>query len=95
MNPIGFPEQTIVWAENQPPYLPLPAYTDERETISLWSLSWRERLKVLFTGRLWLRQLNFGRALQPQALTVDCPFVRRAPPSGSRPADLLHHMRDA
>lgn len=32
MTPIEFPEQTIVWAKNQPPYLPLPAYTDERET---------------------------------------------------------------
>lgn len=76
MKPIEFPEQTQVWAKNQPPYLPLPAYTDERETISLWTLTWRERFKVLFTGRLWLRQLNFGSALQPQAPSVDRPFVR-------------------
>lgn len=27
MTPIEFPEQTIVWAKDQPPYLPLPAYT--------------------------------------------------------------------
>ena len=67
MKPIQFPEQTMVWAENQPPYLPLPAYTDDRETISLWALTWRERIRALFTGRLWLRQLNFGAALQPQA----------------------------
>ncbi len=74
MTPIEFPEQTIVWAKNQPPYLPLPAYTDDRETISCWSLSWPERFKVLIRGRLWLRQMNFGQALQPQAPSIDTPF---------------------
>ena len=56
MKPIEFPEQTTVWAENQPPYLPLPAYT------------------ILFTGRLWLRQLNFGKPLQPQKPFLETPF---------------------
>ncbi len=79
MKPIEFPEQTQIWAENQPPYLPLPAYTNDAETISCWALTWRERLKMVFTGRLWLRQMNFGEALQPQAPTADCPFVRVAP----------------
>jgi hypothetical protein len=74
MTPIEFPQQTIVWAKNQPPYLPLPAYTDDRETISCWQLTWRERLKVLCFGCLWLRQMNFGSPLQPQALSVDTPF---------------------
>lgn len=83
MKPSAFPEQTIVWAKDQPPYLPLPAYTDARETISCWRLTWGERFRVLFTGRLWLRQLNFGRALQPQAPTVVSPFVQ--PGSGSSP----------
>ena len=74
MNPLEFPEQTTVWAKDQPPYLPLPAYTDERETISLWGLSWSERLRVLVTGRLWLRQMNFGAPLQPQKPTTVRPF---------------------
>ena len=52
MTPIQFPEQTDVWAANQPPYLPLPAFTDERQTISCWQLTWRERFTVLFFGRL-------------------------------------------
>lgn len=75
MKPVEFPEQTVVWAKDQPPYLPLPAYTDASETISLWQLSWRERLAVLFKGRLWLRQRNFGKALQPQMPSVDSPFI--------------------
>jgi hypothetical protein len=82
MKPTTFPEQTTVWAEHQPPYLPLPAYTNETETISRWRLSWRERIKVLLTGCLWLRQMNFGAALQPQAPTVDRPFVPAAGTDG-------------
>lgn len=77
MTPITFPEQTIVWAKDQPPYLPLPAFTDQRETISLWQLSWRERCQILWMGRLWLRQYNFGQPLQPQCPTLQYPFVRQ------------------
>lgn len=74
MKPIRFPEVTVVWAENQPEYLPLPAYTDEERTVTCWSLSWRERLQLLLTGRMWLSQLNFGGALQAQLPQVESPF---------------------
>lgn len=76
MKPINFPEQTVTVARDQPEYLPLPAYQNERETISLWKLTIVERLLLLITGRLWFRQLNFGSPLQPQAPSVSCPFVR-------------------
>ena len=75
MNPIEFPQQTIVWAKNQPPYLPLPAYTNEKETISCWRLSLIERIRILLFGKLWLRQMNFGDALQPQCPCVESPFI--------------------
>lgn len=75
MKPVEFPQQTTVWAKNQPPYLPLPAYTNDKETISCWKLTLRERIKLLFGGRLWLRQMNFGEALQPQSPSIDTPFV--------------------
>lgn len=75
MTPIEFRHQNIVIAKDQPPYLPLPAFVNDRETISLWRLTWRERVRVLLTGRLWLRQMNFGRALQPQAPCVESPFL--------------------
>ena len=78
MIPIEFPEQTMVWAKNQPPYLPLPAFTNETETISCWRLTWRERLRVLLFGRLWLRQMNYGAALQPQAPCIESPFALQA-----------------
>lgn len=74
MIPIEFAEQTIVWAKDQPEYLPLPAYSNERETISCWRLTWPERVRVLLFGIVWLRQMNFGGPLQPQRPMVESPF---------------------
>ena len=74
MQPIEFPEHTMVWAESQDPYLPLPAYVNHEETISCWQLTWGERFRLLFSGRLWLRQLNFRQPLQPQKPQVENPF---------------------
>jgi len=75
MTPVKFPQQTTVWARDQPPYHPLPAYTDNQQTISCWRLTYKERLSVLIFGKLWLRQMNFGKPLQPQELMIKNPFV--------------------
>ena len=75
MKPIKFAEQNCVYAENQPEYLPLPAHkTDDGVVISCWSLSLRERLKLLFTGRLWWSVWTFNHPLQPQCPCIDKPF---------------------
>lgn len=78
MTPINFKHVNMKWAENQDEYLTLPAYTDGRETISCWRLTFKDRIKALFLGKLWLRQLNFGQSLQPQALTFDYPFLKES-----------------
>ena len=75
MHPIEFKEQTIVWAKKQPPFLPLPAWSDERESITVWKLTWRERVTLLFTGHLWHRQMNFGHPLQGVSMSVEVPFT--------------------
>ena len=75
MTPVEFPQQTVVWAKDQPPYIPLPAYTDAQQTISVWALTWKERLLVLMRGRVWLRQMNFGEPLQPQRPSIESPFL--------------------
>ena len=75
MTPIEFPEQTTVWAKTQPEYLSLPAFSNDVETVSKWKLTWGERLYIVFTGVLWLRQSNFGQPLQPQRPMVDSPFL--------------------
>jgi hypothetical protein len=74
MKPIEFPQQNKVLAENQPEYIPLPVFMDGTETVSCWRLTLRERLRLLFTGKLWLRQMNFGQPLQPQLPAVVFPF---------------------
>lgn len=75
MKPISFKYQNITFAKDQPQYLQLPAYKSPTgEVISLWSLGWRERFKIFFTGRLWLHVETFNSNLQPQLPQVDSPF---------------------
>ena len=69
MHPTEFSQQNIVFAKDQPEYLPLPAFvveSAERPVTSCWGMTWRERLRVLFTGRVYFTQLTFGAPLQPQ-----------------------------
>lgn len=74
MEIVGFPEQTVVYAADQPEYQPLPAFRDEQgRIVCCWRLSWRDRLRVLVTGRIWHQVLTFNRALQPQLLTAEKP----------------------
>jgi hypothetical protein len=74
MTPIEFPQQTMILAKDQPQYQPLPVFMDGVETVSCWRLTIVERLTLLFTGKLWLRQMNFEQPLQPQLPTVEYPF---------------------
>jgi hypothetical protein len=72
MKLIEFPEQTVVIAKDQPEYLPMPAHYNKEAGIvtCLWKLTLRERIKLLFTGKLWHQISTFGMALQPQRLEV-------------------------
>ena len=76
MKPIKFKEANFTFAKEQPPYIPLPAWRgDDGTVISCWQLSRRERLKLLITGKIWLKVLTFNQPLQPQRLDVDRPFA--------------------
>ena len=78
MKPITFPEVNRVYAEDQPKYLPLPVHVNEMGlTTSCWQLTWRERIKVLFTGVMWFDQHTFNQPLQPQRPYIDCELVKR------------------
>lgn len=79
MELIDFPEQNTVFAKDQPEYRRLPAHRfndDDGRIACCWQLSWRERLRVLFTGRIWQQVLTFNNPLQPQLLTVEKPTMR-------------------
>ena len=75
MKPISFKNANTIYAKDQPEYLPLVVHKDEGGTVtSLWKLTPFERLKILFTGRLWLQNLTFNRPLQPQLPSVNNPL---------------------
>lgn len=63
--------ESAVFAKNQPEYLQLPAITDGFEVETLWKLSFRERVKVFFTGMLYISLMTFGQKLQPIRVAVD------------------------
>ena len=82
MKPIEFPEVNCTYAKDQPEYLPLPVFKSAEphgECISCWELTWRERIKLLFTGKMWLSMLTFHKPLTPVRPTVN-------------KADLIHHV---
>lgn len=74
MKPVEFPEQTTVFAKDQPQYLPLPACRVSGNSglvVFCWKLNWRERLKLFLVGQLWHGVLTFDQPLQPQKLSVN------------------------
>ena len=67
MKPIKFKGHNVVYAENQKEYLPLPVYKEKNGTVtSCWKMTLFERLKVLFTGKIYFMTLTFNQPLQPQ-----------------------------
>ena len=71
MKPIKFKEQNIGVAETQDEYVNLPAYKDDDGVIvSCWDLSLSERLRVLFSGKLWLALWSFNKPLTPSFMTT-------------------------
>lgn len=76
MQPLNFEGANVVFAANQPEYIPLPAeYRGGKsgEILTCWELTPDELKTVLETGKIWLGVLTFGQPLQPVILSVDKP----------------------
>lgn len=90
MKPIRFKGWNTSYADDQPEYLPLPGYKDPRdpngEFISCWELTFLERLKVLFSGKIFLSVWTFQKPLQPQLPMVENP-LNKATQGMGRPLD--------
>lgn len=74
MNPVEFKEQNVVYGTEEPEYLPLPALkfpSPKGEVISCWRLTFLERIKILFTGRIWQSLYSFNQPLTPSRLSVN------------------------
>ena len=78
MIPVNFKENNIEFAKDQLPYLPLPAWKkpdDEKGTVvCCWKASLKERLQILFTGRLYLSLLSFNKPLTPNRIYAENPI---------------------
>ena len=73
MKPIKFKHQNTVFAKNQPEYGNLPALkikSPEGEVISCWGLTFRERMRILFTGKIWVSLMSFNKPLTPSYLST-------------------------
>ena len=62
MKPIAFPQATKTLQKpmsmTDEECSPLPVFTDGTQCISCWRPSWRERLAILFFGRVWCAVLS-------------------------------------
>lgn len=62
--------RSVVLGEDNPDLEPLPILTDGNVYVSLWKLSWAERVQVLLQGRILFRQLCLGEPMKPFSLVV-------------------------
>lgn len=77
MKPAKFPENNIVLGEDQKQYMDLPAHFDQKDPTgrmtTAWKLSFRERIRILFRGRIWLATLTWRDPFQPVYLSTEKP----------------------
>lgn len=67
------PHDVVVYAKDQPEYLPLPVaklHGDEGRVISRWRLTDEERAQIAAGADLYLEVLTFHQPLQPLLPTV-------------------------
>lgn len=73
----GSAKPEIVIAKDQPEYLPLPAMRigDPSAGVLLarWRMSWRERIRALFSGDVYVQIMTFGRPVQPLSVSTEVP----------------------
>ena len=71
MKPIKFKEQNCTYAENQDEYGNLLAFKDADGVVtSCWHLTIKERIRILFSGKIWMGLWSGNRPLTPSLLTT-------------------------
>lgn len=75
MKPSYFKEVNCELAKDQPEYLNLPVHIDDDGIVtSCWILTFKERIKLLFYGEVYLQVMTFKNKLQPQKISIENPF---------------------
>jgi len=57
----------------------LPVFTDGTQCISLWKMTWRERLSALFFGKVWLAVIS-GQTQPPVWLMAEKEIFKEVKP---------------
>ena len=71
MKPVDFEGSNVVFAKDQPEYLPLPACKiegQEGEVISIWKPTFQERIKILFGKNIAISLWTFNKPLTPMRI---------------------------
>lgn len=78
MKPIDFPQSTKVLQKPEEMLdtecKPLPVWSDGKECVSCWRPTFKERLNILVSGKVWLSVC--GRTQPPVYITGEHFFVR-------------------
>jgi len=59
----------------------LPVFTDGKQCVSLWQMTWRERLSTLFFGRVWLIVWS-GQTQPPVSLMAEREIFKKESSNG-------------
>lgn len=74
MTPEDFKESNVVFGKEQKEYLSLPAFINnskEGEAVICWKLSFWERIKLLFSKRIWMMICTFNKPIMPMYMSVN------------------------
>ena len=74
LKPVRFKGYNVEYAKDQPEYLPLPGFkTGEPpyELVTCWKGNFWDRIRFLFTGRVWIEYWTFNKDLQPTRATLN------------------------
>src|SRR5688572_6890231 len=95
MKPIHFPEVNHTYAKDQPQYQPIPGYrevSEEGPFIFCHKLTWRERFKIFYTGKLWVSFLTFNRPLTPSYHSVHKSDVLKSETDTGWVEEIIGHV---
>lgn len=73
MKPEKFKHANVVYGENQPEYLPLPAHRDSAGVVTtFWKCSTlRERIRMFFQGGVYVSLMTFNKPIQPSLVMTE------------------------
>ena len=75
MKPTDFDGSNTAFAKEKE-YIPLPAHRangTEGIITTCWRTTWRERIRIAATGRVWLQVMSFNQPPQPLLMSAERP----------------------